>query len=382
MVLRSDNGPAFVGKVVQYLVQKFEIKHVTGAAYRPQSQGVVERKNRVIIDLVKGFAERYPKDAISRIPHLEGALRAMRMKCLGGKCPMEVVMGFRPEMPATLQYRMPVEQQEVSQYVKELVDYLAITHERVFQIQREQSHEGEGTQKGTVDTLQEGDYVVLKKPPRELQGRDKYETKAYDEVFRIGTDHGNKTFELEPLIDLEHSVLRYKKKDMVSADRLVKVTMPQLEDDGFQKYLEISEDGHSWDSYIVKQVAPDGKVKICPEGAPHSTHWVDLTKLRYRWVVYRGPLPEGRPERLKVAQDPVERDDLGPPEAGLEAAQEDKKSSDGERLFEQALADLPRHQREDDLDLLEGFPVEVPRVDRNEEEDAVSMAPTSEAEDE
>jgi hypothetical protein len=143
--------------------------------------------------------------------------------------------------------------------------------------------------------FEEGDYVIIKKEGRDKPGgggADKYSAKAIDEVFMIGTSLGLDTFKLKALVDEKHSYLaRPHVVNTFHATRLVKVTLPPLEDDGFQKYLEISEDGDTWLSYIVKQVSPDGRVKICPEGAPHQTSWVNLTKLRYRWVTYRGAKP-------------------------------------------------------------------------------------------
>ena len=39
-VLRSDNAYEFIGEVIRYVNAKLEIRHITGAAYRPQNQGL------------------------------------------------------------------------------------------------------------------------------------------------------------------------------------------------------------------------------------------------------------------------------------------------------------------------------------------------------
>ena len=44
VVWRSDNAKEFVAEVVAEMNKMLEIKHVTGAAYHPQSQGMVESR--------------------------------------------------------------------------------------------------------------------------------------------------------------------------------------------------------------------------------------------------------------------------------------------------------------------------------------------------
>merc|ERR1712218_540078 len=40
-VLRSDNAYEFISEVLRYVGAKLEIRHITGATYRPQNQGLV-----------------------------------------------------------------------------------------------------------------------------------------------------------------------------------------------------------------------------------------------------------------------------------------------------------------------------------------------------
>lgn len=47
-VLHSDNGSEFKNKLMREIISSLGLKHVFGAPYHPQSQGVVERLNRTI----------------------------------------------------------------------------------------------------------------------------------------------------------------------------------------------------------------------------------------------------------------------------------------------------------------------------------------------
>jgi DMSO reductase anchor subunit len=57
VVLRSDNAAEFVGEVVAEMNKLLEIRHVTGSAYHPQSQGTVESMHKTLNHLVRGLCQ-------------------------------------------------------------------------------------------------------------------------------------------------------------------------------------------------------------------------------------------------------------------------------------------------------------------------------------
>ena len=61
-VLRSDNAAEFVGKVLKSLNDMLEIKHITGSAYHPQSQGQVESMHKTLNQLVRAVVDGHPED--------------------------------------------------------------------------------------------------------------------------------------------------------------------------------------------------------------------------------------------------------------------------------------------------------------------------------
>ena len=160
-VLRSDNAHDFTGEVVRYVNRRLEIRHITGASYHPQAQGAVERKNRTVVNLMRKFLHDHAGDWELRLPALLGAIRATPMTCLGGRSPMEVVMGIKPQLPATVQSRLPVEEIGATKYVRALLDYLEVTHREVLELARERAVEHEGKDAGRVDTLKRGDVVKV-----------------------------------------------------------------------------------------------------------------------------------------------------------------------------------------------------------------------------
>ena len=113
VVLRSDNAQEFLSPTIRYLNRRLEIAHITGATYHPQSQGTVERLHRKINDIFRKLMEKPRPDAQEDwhlwLPFVVGFLRTQKMKALGNRSPMEVVMGIQPDLPASLRAGLPVE---------------------------------------------------------------------------------------------------------------------------------------------------------------------------------------------------------------------------------------------------------------------------------
>ena len=54
-ILQTDNGKEFVNKDVKHYLEMFNIKHVRGAPYHPQSQGSVERANGHVKNMLRKY---------------------------------------------------------------------------------------------------------------------------------------------------------------------------------------------------------------------------------------------------------------------------------------------------------------------------------------
>ena len=57
--VRSDNGSEFKNTRIDELYDEFGIRHQFLAKYTPQSNGLVERKNRTLIDLARSMLSEY-----------------------------------------------------------------------------------------------------------------------------------------------------------------------------------------------------------------------------------------------------------------------------------------------------------------------------------
>jgi hypothetical protein len=57
--IRSDNGSEFKNTRIDELCDEFRNRHQFSAKYTPQSNGLVERKNRTLIDMAKSMLSEY-----------------------------------------------------------------------------------------------------------------------------------------------------------------------------------------------------------------------------------------------------------------------------------------------------------------------------------
>jgi transposase InsO family protein len=58
----SDNGRQFIGRIFKDLAKLYGFNHLTVVPYRPQANGMVERTNRVIGDMLAGYVNEKGDD--------------------------------------------------------------------------------------------------------------------------------------------------------------------------------------------------------------------------------------------------------------------------------------------------------------------------------
>jgi transposase InsO family protein len=57
--IRSDNGTEFKNSQTEGILEGEGIKHELSSPYTPQQNGVVERKNRTLLDMVRTMLDEY-----------------------------------------------------------------------------------------------------------------------------------------------------------------------------------------------------------------------------------------------------------------------------------------------------------------------------------
>ena len=71
--IHSDQGRNFMSKLLKEVTQIFKIDRVTGTAYHPQSQGAVERCNRILKEMIMHYVQEDPRQWDRYIPFVTHA---------------------------------------------------------------------------------------------------------------------------------------------------------------------------------------------------------------------------------------------------------------------------------------------------------------------
>jgi hypothetical protein len=99
--IRSDNGSEFKNLQVEEYLEEEGIKHEFSAPYTPQQNGVVERKNRTLIDMARTMLgefktpERFWSEAVNTACH---AIKRVYLHRLLKKTSYELLTGNKPNV--------------------------------------------------------------------------------------------------------------------------------------------------------------------------------------------------------------------------------------------------------------------------------------------
>jgi transposase InsO family protein len=99
--IRSDNGSEFKNLQVEEYLEDEGIKHEFSAPYTPQQNGVVERKNKTLIDMARTMLgefmtpERFWSEAVNTACH---AINRLYLHRLLKKTSYELLTGNKPNV--------------------------------------------------------------------------------------------------------------------------------------------------------------------------------------------------------------------------------------------------------------------------------------------
>ena len=73
MTFQSDNRKAFVGDLTKDLMRRSHIAQAHSTTYHPQTNGLVERQNRTLVNMVRVYCLRYMSYWDNYLPQVVGA---------------------------------------------------------------------------------------------------------------------------------------------------------------------------------------------------------------------------------------------------------------------------------------------------------------------
>jgi transposase InsO family protein len=99
--VRSDNGSEFKNTKIDELYDKFRIRHQFSAKYTLQSNGLVERKNRTLIDMARSMLSEYNVSQCFWFKAINTAcyyINLLYCHPLKEKTPYELLNGIKPNI--------------------------------------------------------------------------------------------------------------------------------------------------------------------------------------------------------------------------------------------------------------------------------------------
>ncbi len=83
IAIQSDNGPQFAASLTAEFLQLIDVIQVHSTPYHPQTNGLVERQNRTLINLLRSICSRKQDDWDEHLPTAMGAYNATKSATTG-----------------------------------------------------------------------------------------------------------------------------------------------------------------------------------------------------------------------------------------------------------------------------------------------------------
>ena len=103
MTFQSDNGKAFVGDLTKELMKRSHIAQAHSSTYHPQTNGLVERQKRTLVNMLRVYCSRYMTDWDKYLPQVVGAYNSTQHSTTGIS-PFMMLTSRERTMPLTFFY--------------------------------------------------------------------------------------------------------------------------------------------------------------------------------------------------------------------------------------------------------------------------------------
>ena len=162
--LLSDRGAAFLSSLIQEVCKVMGLRKVNTTAYHPQGDGLVERFNRTLIEMLSKTVKQGGKDWDDQLPYVLFAYRTSVQESTQ-ESPFHLLYGRDPCLPTEEALAMPAtrHQFDVGSYQEELVTGL----QKAWELARQQVKKAQQRQRRNYDRtagpvkLRVGDRVYL-----------------------------------------------------------------------------------------------------------------------------------------------------------------------------------------------------------------------------
>ncbi len=157
-VILSDRGQNFLSSVVRELCNLFDIRKVHSSAYRPQTQGLVERWHSTLYQMLSKYVSADQSDWDELLPMCLFAYRTSHATESTELSPFQIIYGREPKLPIE---QMLIPPRDLSSSVQDHIDKI-MTKVRIYQtVAKENSAKHHAKMKERYDkTANDIDFLV------------------------------------------------------------------------------------------------------------------------------------------------------------------------------------------------------------------------------
>ncbi len=196
----SDNGREFNNQIRQDICKQFNIKQTFITAHHPASNGLVERTNRKIREILRHLAGKFHESWEDWLSHVAASINGS-INTYTGKTPHYIIYGFDKRLAYDVLVHSPVPLHSLDDYSKLQLHCFQTIHESVrekLKASREEILHKKQAQTTPV-TIQVGDSVMKRAPDRSCKLSPKFNgpflvtSRCHHNKFRIMNPFNNVT---------------------------------------------------------------------------------------------------------------------------------------------------------------------------------------------
>jgi transposase InsO family protein len=172
--LLSDQGSSFVSQLAAAVYHRLGVMKIQASTYHPQTNGLVERFNRTMKEMLQKYVDTRHTDWDLYLPYVLFAYNTSAHKALDGVTPFQMLYGRKPTLPIDAML-LPAETQRVlteeeQSYYADLQHGLQLLHSHGrHSLQRQQKERiWRRSARGNVPSFKVGDVVWIKEGQTEV----------------------------------------------------------------------------------------------------------------------------------------------------------------------------------------------------------------------
>jgi hypothetical protein len=167
--LITDNGRQFTSQIFSDLSKIYNYEHIRTTAYRPQTNGQIERENATVANMLSTYVNKNPKEWDLYLSAITFAYNTS-IQSSTAFSPFYLIYGQDPKFPTDLSLKLPnsqIENSEVSMFAQDKIKNLRacwdIVRENLLKAQVKQKEFKDVFENAATSTIQELDLVLLYK---------------------------------------------------------------------------------------------------------------------------------------------------------------------------------------------------------------------------